>query len=42
MEIVIGVTGATGIIYAVKLLEALKDNKIVNTYPIISEWGKKT
>lgn len=39
MEIVIGVTGATGTIYAVKLLEALKDIENVNTHLIMSEWA---
>ncbi len=38
MEIVIGITGATGTIYAVKLLEALKDIEI-NTHLIMSEWA---
>ncbi|AQR96856.1 MULTISPECIES: UbiX family flavin prenyltransferase [Clostridium] len=40
MEIIIGVTGATGTIYAVKLLEALKENKNVNTHLIMSKWAK--
>jgi len=40
MEIVIGATGATGIIYAVRLLEALKEKKDVNTHLILSEWAK--
>lgn len=41
MEIVVGVTGATGIIYAVRLLEVLKENKDINTHLIMSEWAKK-
>lgn len=41
MEIVIGITGATGIIYAVRLLEALSDNKNVNIHLIMSRWAKK-
>lgn len=41
MEIVVGVTGATGTIYAVKLLEALKDIQNVNTHLIMSEWARK-
>lgn len=41
MEIVIGVTGATGTIYAIKLLEALKDIENVNTHLIMSEWAIK-
>lgn len=41
MEIVVGVTGATGAIYSIKLLEALKENS-VNTHLIMSDWAKKT
>lgn len=41
MEIVIGVTGATGTIYVVSLLEALKATGKVNTHLIMSEWAKK-
>lgn len=41
MEIIIGVTGATGTIYAVELLKALKENKNVNTHLIMSKWAKK-
>ena len=41
MEFIIGVTGATGIIYAITLLEFLKNNKDVNTHLIISDWAKK-
>jgi len=40
MEIVIGITGATGTIYAVKLLQALKENKDINIHLIMSEWAK--
>lgn len=41
MEIVIGVTGATGTIYAVRLLEALKGIENLNTHLIMSEWAAK-
>lgn len=41
MNIVIGVTGATGTIYAIKLLEALKDMKNINTHLIMSAWAIK-
>ena len=41
MELVVGVTGATGTIYAVKLLEALKEVENVNTHLIMSEWAIK-
>jgi polyprenyl P-hydroxybenzoate/phenylacrylic acid decarboxylase-like protein len=40
MEFIVGVTGATGIIYAIKLLEALKANIEVNTHLIMSDWAK--
>lgn len=41
MEIIIGVTGATGTIYAIHLLKALKDTGKVNTHLIMSDWAKK-
>lgn len=41
MEIVIGVTGATGVIYAVRLLEILKSITNVNTHLILSDWAKE-
>jgi len=40
MEIVVGITGATGSIYAVRLLEALKKEG-VNTHLVISHWAKE-
>jgi polyprenyl P-hydroxybenzoate/phenylacrylic acid decarboxylase-like protein len=42
MEIVIGVTGATGTIYAIRLLEALKNIDNINTHLIMSEWATKS
>lgn len=41
MEIVVGITGATGTIYAVKLLEVLKNIENVNTHLIMSDWAIK-
>jgi len=41
MEVVIGITGASGVIYAVKLLEALKKIEGIKTHLIISDWAKK-
>ncbi|AET66565.1 polyprenyl p-hydroxybenzoate/phenylacrylic acid decarboxylase [Desulfosporosinus orientis DSM 765] len=41
MDIVIGVSGATGTIYAVHLLKALKEIPEVNTHLIMSEWAKE-
>ena len=40
MRLVVGITGSTGIIYGIKMLEALKRLKI-ETHLIISEWAKK-
>lgn len=40
MKIVIGITGATGTVYGVKLLEILK-NENVETLLIMSDWAKK-
>lgn len=39
MDLVIGSTGATGIIYTVRILEKLKDIYGVNTHLIISDWA---
>lgn len=41
MEIIVGVSGATGIIYAINLLRALKDRDNVNTHLIMSDWAKE-
>ncbi|MDT3425584.1 4-hydroxy-3-polyprenylbenzoate decarboxylase [Paenibacillus forsythiae] len=39
MDIVVGISGATGTVYAVKLLEMLREQG-VNTHVIISGWAK--
>lgn len=39
MDLVVGVTGASGTIYAVKLLEALKSMENVTTHVIFSEYA---
>ena len=39
MDLIIGVTGASGTIYAVKLLEALKERKEVVTHVIFSDYA---
>lgn len=41
MRIVIGITGASGAVYGIRLLEVLADLG-VETHLIISEWAKKT
>lgn len=40
MKLIIGITGSTGVIYGVRLLEVLKE-KNIQTHLIISEWAKK-
>ncbi|MGL5311965.1 MAG: UbiX family flavin prenyltransferase [Peptostreptococcaceae bacterium] len=39
MNIVIAATGATGIIYTVRILEKLKEIEGINTHLIMSEWA---
>jgi 4-hydroxy-3-polyprenylbenzoate decarboxylase len=41
MRIVVGITGATGVIYGVRLLERLRDAG-VETHLVISRWGVRT
>jgi 4-hydroxy-3-polyprenylbenzoate decarboxylase len=41
MKLTVGITGATGAIYGIRLLEALKKYN-VTTYVIISKWAKET
>lgn len=41
MKIVIAITGATGIIYGVRLLESLKANDNIDTHLIMSTWAIK-
>ena len=41
MRLVIAITGASGVIYGIRTLEALKELK-VETHLIMSEWGEKT
>ncbi|HET8719733.1 MAG TPA: UbiX family flavin prenyltransferase [Candidatus Nitrosotenuis sp.] len=40
MNLVIGITGSTGVIYGVRILEVLRDCK-VETHLVITEWAKK-
>ena len=40
MKLVVGITGSTGVIYGVRLLEILKEKKI-DTHLIMTDWAKK-
>jgi len=40
LKLIIGITGSTGVIYGVRLLEVLKE-KNIKTHLIITEWAKK-
>ena len=41
MRLIIGITGATGTIYGVRLLERLRDSG-VETHLVMSRWGART
>ena len=41
MLLIVGITGASGVIYGIRLLEVLSTNKEVETHLIISEAGEK-
>ena len=41
MRLIVGLTGATGAIYAVRLLERLREME-VETHLVISRWGART
>jgi len=40
MKIILAITGATGAIFGIRLLEELNKNEI-ETHLILSEWGKR-
>ena len=40
MKLIIGITGSTGVIYGIRMLETLKKSN-VETHLIMSEWGEK-
>lgn len=40
-RIIVALTGATGVIYGIKLMEALKEIEPVQTHLVISDWGLK-
>ncbi|MHA1596642.1 MAG: UbiX family flavin prenyltransferase [Candidatus Asgardarchaeia archaeon] len=41
MRLIVGMTGASGVIYGVRLLQILKDFDCIETHLIVSEVGKK-
>jgi len=41
-NIIIGITGASGAIYAIRILEVLKKNPGINTHLILSRWAEET
>ncbi|GEA33673.1 non-oxidative hydroxyarylic acid decarboxylases subunit B [Clostridium diolis] len=42
MKVIVAITGATGAIFGIRILEILKDIKEVETHLILSSWGRKT
>lgn len=42
MKIIVGITGATGSIFGIRILEKLRDINEVETHLILSNWGRKT
>ena len=40
MKLIIGITGSTGVIYGIRMLEVLKKLN-VETHLVMSEWGEK-
>lgn len=41
MELVVGITGASGVVYAVKLLEVVSKIEGVTTHVVMSDWALK-
>src|SRR4030095_16476260 len=41
MKVIVGITGATGVIYGVRLLQRLREAH-VETHLVISKWGART
>jgi 4-hydroxy-3-polyprenylbenzoate decarboxylase len=41
VKLIVGITGATGAVYGVRLLERLRESK-VETHLVISKWGART
>jgi len=42
LKLIVGITGATGVVYGIRMLEALKALSVVETHLIITDMGKTT
>ena len=42
MKLIVGITGATGVVYGIRLLELLRTRSDVETHLVITEMGKAT
>lgn len=42
MKLIIGISGATGVIFGIRLLEILKETQGVETHLIMSQWAMTT
>lgn len=41
VKLIVGITGASGVIYGIRLLEFLSKNEAIETHLIISEAGER-
>ncbi len=41
-KIIVGITGATGVIYGIRLLELLRDISEIEVHLVLSDWAKET
>ena len=42
LKVIVAITGATGSIFGIRILEILKNIKDVETHLILSKWGRET